>query len=300
MPSNDHWMYQGRQYHQWFGHGTAPKEAPEPIRPGSLFDPASIVQRLDYAVGHVIGAASRDERPRWETRMGGSSRESLKTLVAAWYGARGKSRDSFRGQLLDPYTNDETVDQLRRVAKGIVEGQTREQLGAAGGALASAAFKIGLDAWPRFLGDSQRRAMDAVSAGVIPDVVQASAVDTDAALGSRGRLLGPLYLLDKPPRASTTGVAPGLAVQASTPVVASAPSPAVSEKSTEPPSTAPAQAPLAPMTKFYAQGGGKDRCIERCSDLALPTRDYGVSFRRCLATCTGQTIFPEWEQFFPR
>ena len=300
MPANNHWMYQGRQYHQWFGHGTAPKEDPDPIRPGSLFDAASIAQRLDYAVGHVVGAASRNERSRWETRLGGTARESLKTLVAAWYGARGKSRDTFRGQLLDPYTSDETVDQLRSAVKGIVEGRTHEQLGAAGEALASAAFKIGLDAWPRFLGDSQRRAMDAVSAEVIPGVVKASVGGTDGALVSGGRLLGSLYLLGKSPPVSIADGTSGLAVQASTPTSASTPSPALSEKPTEPPSAAPAQAPLAPMTRFYAQGGGEERCIERCSDLALPTRDYGVSFRRCLATCTGQTIFPEWERFFPK
>ena len=206
MPANNHWIYQGRQYHQWFGHGTAPRDDTDPVRPGSLFDPASVAQRLDYAIGHVIGAASRNERSRWETRLGGSSRESLKTLVAAWYGARGKSRDTFRGQLLDPYTSDATVDQLRRAAKGIVEGRTHEQLGAAGEALASAAFKIGLDAWPRFLGDSQRQAMDAVGAEAIPGVIKASATGTDTAVVGGALLLGLLYLLMRPPQASNPPV----------------------------------------------------------------------------------------------
>ena len=78
------WEDQGRQYHQWFGHGTAPKMDDGSVLPGSLFSPASVVQRLDYAIGHVIGAASRNERSRWESRLSGSSRESLKTLIAAW------------------------------------------------------------------------------------------------------------------------------------------------------------------------------------------------------------------------
>lgn len=147
MSANNHWMYQGRQYHQWFGHGTAPKEEDVgPARAGSLFDPASIAERIDYAVGQVIGAASRNERLRWESRLGGTARESLKTVVAAWSGARGMSWDTFRKRLLDPYIRDETADPLRQAAKGIVEARTHEQLGAAGGALASAAFKVGLDA----------------------------------------------------------------------------------------------------------------------------------------------------------
>jgi hypothetical protein len=113
------------------------------------------------------------------------------------------SRDTFRGRLLDPYTRDETADRLRQAAKGIVEGWTHEQLGAAGEALASAAFQVGLDAWPRFLGDSQRRAMEAVSADTIPGVIKASATGTDTAVAGGALLLGGLlYLLTRPPPAS--------------------------------------------------------------------------------------------------
>lgn len=185
----------GRQYHQWFGHGTAPKEDAGPARPGGLFDPASVGQRINYAVGSVIGAASRSERSRWESRLGGTARESLKTVVVAWYDAHGMSRDTFQGRLLDPYTSDETVDRLRQAAKGIVEARTHEQLGAAGGALASAVFRVGLDAWPRFLSDSQRRAIEAVSANAIPGAIKASATGTDTAVAGGALLLGGLLYL---------------------------------------------------------------------------------------------------------
>jgi hypothetical protein len=40
-------------------------------------------------------------------------------------------RDAFRQRLLDPTTADETIDQLRRAAKGIVDAQTHAELGAA-------------------------------------------------------------------------------------------------------------------------------------------------------------------------
>lgn len=48
--AGDHWIYQGRQYHQWFGHGTAPKEIKEALTKGehdSLFDLANVGQRID-------------------------------------------------------------------------------------------------------------------------------------------------------------------------------------------------------------------------------------------------------------
>lgn len=121
MVANTHWMYQGRQYHQWFGHGTAAKEVEEGRSPSGLFDPVSIGQRIDYAVGHVIGEATQSERSRWESRLSGTARDSLKTAIGAWYGARALSREKFRQRLLDPYSSDETVDRLREASEGIVD-----------------------------------------------------------------------------------------------------------------------------------------------------------------------------------
>ncbi len=43
----------------------------------------------------------------------------------------------------------------------------------------------------------------------------------------------------------------------------------------------------------------KKECIERCSDLALPTGNYGVAFHRCVATCLGEADWPEWKKHFP-
>ena len=98
MAVSEHWRYQGRQYHQWFGHGTAPKEEKEaaPAKPGSLFDPLSVGQRVDYARGSVVAYSPRNQRSQWEARGGGLNRDSLKTAIAVWYGASKLSRDRFR------------------------------------------------------------------------------------------------------------------------------------------------------------------------------------------------------------
>ncbi len=74
----------------------------------------------------------------------------------------------------------------RRAAKGIVDARTHAQLGAAGEDLATAAQTIGLDRWPRFIGDAERRGVAAVSDGAIPGVVKASATGTDMAVGAIG------------------------------------------------------------------------------------------------------------------
>lgn len=96
------------------------------------------------------------------------------------------SRDAFRRRLLNPSTDDETVDRLRGAAKGIVDARTHAQLGAAGAGLAAAAQTIGVDRFPRFLGDAERRAVAAVSDHAIPGAVKASAAGTDMATSAVG------------------------------------------------------------------------------------------------------------------
>ncbi len=60
-----------------------------------------------------------------------------------------------------------------------------------------------------------------------------------------------------------------------------------------------AQSKMPESRLFYADARNRAYCIERCADLALPTRNYGVAFQRCVATCTGQNLFPEWVPHFP-
>jgi uncharacterized protein RhaS with RHS repeats len=44
----------------------------------------------------------------------------------------------------------------------------------------------------------------------------------------------------------------------------------------------------------------RDSCIAQCTKLSLPTKDYGISFRRCMKACEsgGKSGFPEWDKHF--
>ena len=171
-----------------------------PPAPGSLFDPLSVGQRVDYAVGHVVAEAPRGERSRWESRLSGTARDSLKTVIGVWYAARSMSWDTFQQRLLEPYTSGETADQLKEAAKGIVEARSHSQLGEAGSDLAAAVLKVGVDAWPRYLGDAERRAVAAASENAIPGVVKASTdgMDVPRSIGTAIVLGGIiLYLRQK-------------------------------------------------------------------------------------------------------
>ena len=123
--------------------------------------------------------APRNERSRWEQNVSDTARDPLKTAVAAWYGASALSRDAFRSRFLNPYTSDGTVDRLRSATRGMVEGQSYDDLAKAGEDLAAAAQQIGVDRWPRFIGDASHQAVEAVAQGAIPGVIKASATGTD-------------------------------------------------------------------------------------------------------------------------
>lgn len=195
MTTGESWVYQGRQSHGWFGDGTAPHDnaSDTSTSANKLFEPINASQRVDYVAFSIIGHVPRGERGRWTSALSDSTRDRLKTAVAAWYGASALSRNAFRTELLDPYTTDETVDHLRNATRGMVEGRTYDDLAKAGKDLAAAAQQVGVDRWSRFLGDADQRAMAAVSENAIPGVVKAGYTGTGT-LVTGVFLLGKLFL----------------------------------------------------------------------------------------------------------
>ena len=258
MAGNESWVYQGRQSHGWFGTGTGPhSNGSAEAQADELFQPTGTSKRVDYAASSIIMHVARGDRVRWESAVNDAAREKLRAIIPVWYNASTLSRNAFRAQFLDPYTSDEIVDRLRSVAKTIVDARTHEELADAGKGLTAAALHIGVDAWPRFLSNSQWRAKEI----------------------------------------SEQGGAAIVTMAASETLQAQQPSSAQSRVSAEAPNEL--QTTMPPSKSFYADNRSRAYCIARCSDLALPTRNYGLSFQRCLLTCTGQNSFPEWAPHFP-
>jgi RHS repeat-associated protein len=64
--------------------------------------------------------------------------------------------------------------------------------------------------------------------------------------------------------------------------------------------TAGSDAPKRPTSNFVCVGDStKDDCIARCSVITLPTKDYGITFQRCLAHCMGKAYWPQFKKYFP-
>lgn len=60
MVGNDSWLYQGRQYHMWFGNGTKPKDAKMPSVAADVLP--SLQDRI-HNVGHTLVAGLRVQAP---------------------------------------------------------------------------------------------------------------------------------------------------------------------------------------------------------------------------------------------
>ena len=125
--------------------------------------------------------------------VGSNGAQRLQTVIAAWYGASGLSRNTFRERLLDPYTSDKSVDRLRSAARGVVEARTHEELGAAGANLPPRSRRSVSNGGQIPLADANRRAIVAASNGTVPNVVKASAAGADAATAG-AVLLGGIML----------------------------------------------------------------------------------------------------------
>ena len=163
MTDNSSWVYQGRQQHGWFGTGTSPTGGAPPSAAAGWLPPLTLGERLKYVLGGVFARVPSRDRPRWSSVLASSA--SLERAVQAWSDASGLGRDAFRSRLLDHYANDETVDQLRRAASGIVKGKTYDDLSTASDSLAEAAVSIGSDNWARFVASAGRRAPEGGFAG---------------------------------------------------------------------------------------------------------------------------------------
>jgi hypothetical protein len=146
------WEDQGRQYHGWFGHGTAlAGDAPRTGGAGPMFDPANVAARIDAVAYSVVAHMPRADRRRDSVAFDRRRLERLRKVITTWAGARSLSLVAFRERLLDPSTSSTAIEKLRAAAEGANAATTHEDLADASADLAGAMRNIGLEKWPRFL-----------------------------------------------------------------------------------------------------------------------------------------------------
>ncbi len=184
------WQDQGRQYHEWFGHGTAPvKLKPIVDKDGSTVED-SLEERLRTVAHGTIGALPRPLRRQVESQFQYGTLSKLTEAMASWiYGSK-MDDVSFAHHFFGRHVDAPVVGFLRSAVSETVGATTRPQLAAASEHLADAIQAIGVDSWPRFVADAVKRAHDKVTLAAIQKsrqpVIQVSASVGASGSGSAG------------------------------------------------------------------------------------------------------------------
>lgn len=140
---------QGRQYHMWFGSGTAPtKNTPPPAKPDSMFGSGSVGPRIDAIAHSALANMPRKDRSRAAVSFDRQRLGQLRIAMTTWIGARSLSNAAFAERLVDGAASGATVEKLRAAAEGVRTAETHQDLGAASAELAGAMLGIGTDKWP--------------------------------------------------------------------------------------------------------------------------------------------------------
>lgn len=160
------WEDQGRQYHMWFGHGTAPVKAKDTSDDG-IFGLNGLAQRIQAVAHGAVGALPQALRARAAAQYDAGNLERLSEAMSAWSRGTKLGVDEFTERFFGRAADDSAVEQLHRAALGVGLAQSHAELREASDQLADAMQAIGLDRWPRFLADAQERARDPATVAAV-------------------------------------------------------------------------------------------------------------------------------------
>ncbi len=138
------WEDQGRQYHMWFGHGTAPdkgkKSSPDPSVTGKSTEDR--VLALAYG---AVAALPASLRGRAETQYQHGTLPRLKEAMTAWIRGTLLDRATFANRFFGREADDAVVRSLHSAALGAATATSHEDFRDAAYKLADAIKAVGVD-----------------------------------------------------------------------------------------------------------------------------------------------------------
>lgn len=159
------WEDQGRQYHMWFGHGTAGSKAT--AAPGSSVAGQSTADRVLALAYGALASLPAAQRGQAEAQYNNGTLPRLREAMAAWVRGTSLSRAAFGARLLGRNADDPVVRNLYGAALGVVTATSHDDLRDAAGQLARAMQAVGIPRWPGFVADAQARAQDPATQAAI-------------------------------------------------------------------------------------------------------------------------------------
>ena len=141
---HDGWIYQGRQYHQWFGHGTKPRD-----------DAETTLETLDeriHGLGHtLIASLPASKRYHSATRLDAAGHARLDRVLHAMVRNTHASKAAFAAHFFEAGPDASFVAPFRMAAQAVATAAVPSDMHKASDALASAAMAVGLDRWRGFV-----------------------------------------------------------------------------------------------------------------------------------------------------
>lgn len=153
MPEQGGWVYQGRQFHMWFGHGTKPQDAPS--EKNGL---GSLDERVRILGSTAIAGLPQSKRHHAAASFDGPTLDRLVETMRAWVGKLSLGHVDFAARFFGPPANSPVVEHLRRSAEIVAGAATRAKMRDATDEFAAGMMAVGLDGWRRFLTDAHERA----------------------------------------------------------------------------------------------------------------------------------------------
>ena len=146
---HDGWMYQGRQDHGWFGHGTgpgAPSATPDAAQSAAVLD-----QRIRDIAHTLIAGLPASKRYHDAARLSDIDRARLTRLLTAAVQALPLGLPGIARRVFGKDSDTPGVDGFAQAAGLLRNGRDNADLRAATDALGKAAQDIGLDRFKSFL-----------------------------------------------------------------------------------------------------------------------------------------------------
>ena len=173
------WEDQGRQYHMWFGHGTAPdkdkRAAPDPSVTGQSTDDRVVA--LAYG---AIASLPASLRGRAEAQYQHGTLPRLKEAMTAWIKGTRLDQATFASRFFRREADDPIVRNIHSAALGAATATSHDDIRDAAGKVADAIKAVGVDQWPRFVADAAERARDPATQAAIERSRQPPAPARDA------------------------------------------------------------------------------------------------------------------------
>lgn len=160
------WRDQGRQYHMWFGHGTAPDKG-KTAAPDAAVTGKSIDDRVVAVAYGAIAALPASLRGRAEAQYQRGTLPRLKEAMTAWLNGTRLDQAAFASRFFGRDADDPIVRNLHSAALGAATATSQDDIRDAAVNVADAIKSVGVDQWPRFVADASERARDPTTQAAI-------------------------------------------------------------------------------------------------------------------------------------